>query len=177
MSELWIWIKNHKAISIAVGFGIGLLIYLFIKSRQQANASANAAGTPGQTGPGEQYYIALLQTEDESTRPIHIPPNPTGGAQPPQPSPGPKREPPDKNPPPPGKDKWIPGVNEPLLSPDQRGLLPNYSNLKPGTKWSYKGVTYVLSAGAEGRLWGTDPSGKQVLITEPTSAYPPGYQY
>lgn len=170
MSELWSWIKNHKAISIAVGFGIGLLIYLFIKSRQTANAGATA-GTPGQTGPGEQYYIALLQTEDESTRPIHV--GPIG------PAPGPPREPPQPNPqpqPPPGS-KWVPGVNEPLLSPTQRNLLPNYSNLKPGTKWTYKGVTYSLSTGAEGRLWGTDPSGKQVLITEPTSAYPTGYQY
>lgn len=170
MSELWIWIKNHKAISIAVGFGIGLLIYLFIKSRQQANSTANAAGTPGQTGPGEQYYIALLQTEDESTRPINIGPRPPSGT-------GPSREPPVPNPPPAPGSKWTPGVNEPLLSPTQRNLLPNYSNLKPGTKWTYKGITYTLSAGGEGRLWGTDPSGKQVLITEPTSAYPTGYQY
>lgn len=164
MNELWVWIKGHKAFAAAIGFGIGLLIYLFIKSRQQANT--NLAGTPGQTGPGEQYYIALLQTEDESTRPIHVTPT------------GPGREPPQPNPQPPAPGtKFIPGVNEPLLSPTQRNLLPNYSNLKPGTKWSYKGITYTLSTGANGRLWGTDPNGKQVLITEPTSAYPTGYQY
>lgn len=89
MRAIWNWIRQHPAISIAIAAVGGLLIYSFIKSKQQVTPPS---GTPGQTGPGQQYYIALLQGgEDESTKPIHIIP------QPPVQNP-PQQQPPGKGP-------------------------------------------------------------------------------
>lgn len=154
MSEIINWIKNHKAISIAIAVVGGLLIYAFIKSKQQVSAG-NTSGTPGQTGPGEQYYIALLQSEDESTRPIHIPP--TGGASPPQPSPspGPKREPPSSNPPPPD--------NSPICTPGfvgtchaliPKGAWPQSVKWANGNQLQWGGNWYTIVVGSQGRIWG-----------------------
>jgi hypothetical protein len=49
---------------------------------------------------------------------------------------------------------------------------PSYSNLKPNTYYTYQGVNYKLTAGAQGRLWGINPSGQQVLLYAPQSQYP-----
>jgi hypothetical protein len=49
---------------------------------------------------------------------------------------------------------------------------PSYSNLKPNTFYNYQGVNYKLTAGAQGRLWGTNPSGQHVLLYAPQSQYP-----
>jgi hypothetical protein len=48
---------------------------------------------------------------------------------------------------------------------------PSFSNLRPGTRYTYQGVNYLLKAGAEGRLWGINPHGQQVLLYGPPSAY------
>lgn len=159
MSELWIWIKAHKAISIAAGVGVALLIYLFVKSRQQANAGQNV-GTPGQTGPGEQFYIALLQTEDESTRPIQIPPKkdvdkkdidhiPVSPPVVHPPGPGPKPPGPGPRPGPPPKQ---PGPKPPKPKPPLPQPGPKPPSLTTYTLFSPQQLTPQMSFGANSVL-------------------------
>jgi len=48
---------------------------------------------------------------------------------------------------------------------------PSYSNLKPNTYYTYQGTKYKLQTGSQGRLWGINPQGKQVLLYGPPSDY------
>lgn len=61
------------------------------------------------------------------------------------------------------------GTNPIIPSGQYHG--PSFSNLAPGTKYTYGGVTYTLKAGSAGRLWGINPQGQQVLLYGPPSQY------
>lgn len=55
---------------------------------------------------------------------------------------------------------------------------PSFSNLKPGTKYTYNGVTYTLTTSVanepgSGMLYGIDPQGRTVALYGPPSAYRP----
>jgi len=50
---------------------------------------------------------------------------------------------------------------------------PSYSNLKPGTTYTYNNVKYTLNTGPGGKLYGTS-GGKQVLLYGPQSMYKAG---
>lgn len=49
---------------------------------------------------------------------------------------------------------------------------PSFSNLKPGTHYTYNGVNYLLNTGPNGKLYGTNPQGHQILLYGPQSDYP-----
>lgn len=75
-----------------------------------------------------------------------------------------------------------PVSTSPSPSPTNAGPLipygsykgPSYSNLKPNTHYTYNGTDYTLKTGAQGRLWGINPQGQQVLLYAPQSQYPTG---
>lgn len=55
---------------------------------------------------------------------------------------------------------------------------PSFSNLKPGTKYTYQGVTYTLTTSVpnmpgSGMLYGITSGGRVVSLYGPPSAYPP----
>lgn len=88
MRQIWLWIKQHPAISIAIAAVGGLLIYSFIKSKQQVTTPST--GTPGQTQAGQQFYLVTLGGDEEAGMPINpgLPvPHPPIGPNPPTPVP------------------------------------------------------------------------------------------
>jgi len=179
MKKIWNFIKEHLAISIAVLFLIIVFIYLVIKNRQNAANAATQTGLPGQTGAGEQYYLALLQQEPINVGPINVniptnPPttNPIAGITCPS-----------------GTHLCIgcgaaqclavcpqclgpqPTSNTNPLIPFGKYTGPSYSNLKNNTYFTYNNVNYLLSTGSQGRLYGTNPQGQRVLLYAPKSYY------
>jgi hypothetical protein len=54
---------------------------------------------------------------------------------------------------------------------------PSYANKAPGAtfaKYTYQGTNYTLKAGQDGRLWGINPQGQQVLLYSNYNTYPSG---
>lgn len=83
---------------------------------------------------------------------------------------------PDKAPGPGPGPGGVAGQDYPLVPFGTQGI-PNFSNLKPGTYWTWNNVKYQLVAGPLGHLYGIDPSGHQVMLYAPASFYPGGSNY
>jgi hypothetical protein len=161
--------------------GLGLAAYLGYRAYQSNAASAQsaAAGTAGisSTTAGTQSPFPMVgnlpllpnnvnPVYDSSGNPIAYQQGPT----PPPPTPAPN--PPPVSGGPPGPDAGF--VNRNPLIPSGQYKGPSYSNLKPGTSYTYNGTKYTLNAGPGGKLYGTNPQGHQVLLYGPSSLYKSG---
>jgi len=163
------------AVIVLVVAGIGFAVYKY-----QQNAAANA-GTSANSAAGSALgssaaggsqspfpMVNGLPVLPTGTNPLYDPngnligyqPTPTTPTPNPTPTPAPTPTP-------------TPTPTSGPLIPYGMYNGPSFSNLKPGTNFSWGGTNYLLNAGGGGRLWGTPAGGgSQVLLYGPQSAYP-----
>jgi hypothetical protein len=171
------WGKLLALGAVGLAAYLGYRSYQNSKGAQAAVSSASPASTAGQSPFSSVNGLPVLPS---SVNPVYDPngnlvgyqnaptPAPTPTTPAPTPAPVPSVAPTPSNPTP----GTSPGSG-PLI-PFGQYQGPSYSNLKPGTHYTYNGTDYLLSAGAQGRLWGQNPQGKQVLLYAPQSQYPGG---
>lgn len=151
---------EHKVMLIGSIVGILFVIYVIAKGRSTATSGSTAnspvdqsgtqqgsLGNSGYQDSGVAYALTQLgQQLNNLTAQMNQQPTTN-----PNPTPNP--------------------IIGPLI-PSGTYTGPSFSNLKPGTRYTYGDISYLLHTGAGGRLYGTTPTGKDVLLYGPPSAYP-----
>jgi hypothetical protein len=138
-----------------VGGVVGVIaIALYIHNKGGATPNPNLQGgaaTPGPSGGGNPFtnlpYGTTVGT-DANGNPVYT-----------------------IQPPPPGTTPTTPTTGTNPLIPFGQYTGPSYSNLKPNTFYTYNNTKYKLFTGGGGRLYGTNPSGQNVLLYAPKSGY------
>lgn len=182
---------EHKIIILAV-VGFGIVAYIIYKSQSGATTAntANQQGSlAGQQDANTASALDSLQTQlnNLAATVSNIPAGPAGPAGPPGPvggsgggagggsgggSGG-------------GTGGTPPGTtwlwqqlhgNYPII-PSGQYKGPSFSNLKPGTKYTFNGITYTLTTSVKGMpgsgvLYGITNSGKVQTLYGPPSSYP-----
>lgn len=148
---------------LAVGV-LAVVAYLAWRARSSGTSAQSAAG-PAASGSQSPFpMVNGVPLLPSGVNPIY---DNQGNLQGYQPSPSPS--------PSPGAP-GVAGVDYGLI-PFGQYKGPSYSELKPGTKFSYNGINYILGTGPQGKLYGTDPNGRQWLLYQPQSFYPGGSNY
>jgi hypothetical protein len=165
--------------------GVGVLVVvLAIRARQSAASSGTLPATSSAPGSSSPFpMVGNVPLLPSGTNPVYDPSGNLVGFQSGSQAPGGTTVPPiigGQNQPP--SNPPLQGGNPPIQGQLPSGPLipfgqykgPSYSNLQPNTFYNYQGTNYRLVAGAQGRLWGVNPGGQQVLLYEPQSSYGTG---
>jgi hypothetical protein len=165
-----------KVLAGLLFIGVAYLGYSqYVKGKSlQPGVAGSTTDTTG-TGAGGGTNIGGVPVIPSGYQSVY---NPTTGVlegyQPGQPPiTGGQNQPPTSNPPLQGGNPPVGGqaFTNPLI-PSGQYKGPSFSNLKPGTQYTYNGTTYTLNTGGGGRLYGTPVgSNQQVLLYGPPSQY------
>lgn len=178
------FVGSHKV--LLIGAAIGTAFVLFIVSKSQSNASnagtasqaANQQGSlAGNQTSGTAFALDAMQTQlnnlAATVSQIGNTPGPAG-PQGPIGKTGPAGG--TTSNPPPNIPLWQQLHGNLPIIPSGQYKGPSFSNLKPGTKYTFGGVTYTLTTSVKGMpgsgvLYGINPQGKVTTLYGPPSAY------